>query len=501
MAAEGGRLRILCGGCASFLWRYAWSDFLALSLFGRPFPLPWAAVLFCVSFGLTSLSRGKGWRVLVVGSLHAVSFSLLFLALIHCFYGIPLPLFRIAWIQWFLGSERDFAGWLFFVLFTLLGALFWAGGVRLVTRRRGYAAIYGGFDIGTAMFLLLFLVRMLIRKPGGPPIPDDLSFELFFPFLVFGISGIILSRSRRNAARSFLERHRGTGVALSLTVTLLALIGGFALLFLPILKRAAMAIDSAGRFAGGILTRILLFLLGRKPADLQYQRGGEELGDAGLSIPVPEGGETLFHAILRWAFLGLGIAAAAVGVIALLWVLVRWLLSRTAREDRGTNPPGLSALLARICRGLSGLLARVKALFSRKRMGTVEIYLALVRWGGRCGVARLPSETPREYCRRLAAVCPFVRGEIELITEKFNRRWYGSDRCYEDCKDRGALEDFDGLETALTGEDEQASAAGPTASGCREFWLTEEDNATLTALRRLRNPRFLLARLRVWLTR
>jgi hypothetical protein len=232
MAAEGGRLRILCGGCASFLWRYAWSDFLALSLFGRPFPLPWAAVLFCVSFGLTSLSRGKGWRVLVVGSLHAVSFSLLFLALIHCFYGIPLPLFRIAWIQWFLGSERDFAGWLFFVLFTLLGALFWAGGVRLVTRRRGYAAIYGGFDIGTAMFLLLFLVRMLIRKPGGPPIPDDLSFELFFPFLVFGISGIILSRSRRNAARSFLERHRGTGVALSLTVTLLALIGGFALLFL-----------------------------------------------------------------------------------------------------------------------------------------------------------------------------------------------------------------------------------------------------------------------------
>jgi hypothetical protein len=55
----------------------------------------------------------------------------------------------------------------------------------------------------------------------------------------------------------------------------------------------------------------------------------------------------------------------------------------------------------------------------------VQLYRALLNWGGRSGLPHVLSETPAEYGSRLERQFPSLRGEIGGIVEAFNRVVYG----------------------------------------------------------------------------
>jgi hypothetical protein len=90
----------------------------------------------------------------------------------------------------------------------------------------------------------------------------------------------------------------------------------------------------------------------------------------------------------------------------------------------------------------------------------VQLYAAFLNWGRRSGLPHFVNETPTEYSLRLHYRFPLLKGEIESITEAFNREVYGE----------------------LTIDEQQLSTAA-------------------SALRTLRSPLHWLSRFKTWFRR
>jgi len=107
------------------------------------------------------------------------------------------------------------------------------------------------------------------------------------------------------------------------------------------------------------------------------------------------------------------------------WYLLRWLLSRTSKEER--KPIDwqraflwVHRLWAALGMGLKWALQRLKGY-----RDAVQLYRAFLKWGRRSGLPHLLSETPGEYGSRLRKRFPTLAGEIGEIVEAFNLVVYG----------------------------------------------------------------------------
>jgi len=430
MRKDRGVLLILAHGGMVFSWRYAWATFLITSIIHRPFPLPEALGTFLLASTLSLVVRGSGLRVISVLGLQTIGFLLAASRIVYTFGYRAYPYFGKVWLLDFLERTRDPMEWLILVIILIIALFFWLGGVTLARKPTAYLTICICFDYGVTAFFCLFLVKSLLLIKGGIEVRDSAPVLLLFPFFIFSLLAIGLARIKSSERRDFLAGYRGVGVLLSFTMVVLAFGTGLVLLFMPYLSAGAEAGYGVMKSATGplvpILARVLNFLflgdrLRQNPSSFSAGMDEAELVSSGESSWWGE----LVERILGWGLFGLGLLIGLILCAFGAWYLMRWLFSRTAKEERKLIHWQLAlgwaqSLWAALGMRLQRVVRRLKGF-----RDAAQLFRALLKWGRRSGLHYLSSETPSEYGSRLREKFPSLTGEINAIVEAFNLEVYG----------------------------------------------------------------------------
>ena len=428
MKKDRGILLFLAHGGMELSWRYAWATFLTTSIVHRPFPLPEALGTFSLAAVLYLVVRGIGLRVIAVLGIHILGFLLAASRLIYTFSYRAYAYFDKRWLLAFLSESRDSLQWLILVIILLIALLLWLAGVALARRSTAYQITCIRFDYGVAAFFCLFIFKSMLLIKGGIAVRDSATVMLVFPFFIFSLLAIGLARSRSSEPRDFLAGYRGIGVLVSFTLVVLTFGTGLVLFCMPYLSATAEAgygvLKSAVGPLGPIVVRILLFLfrkpLRQEPLAPEHEDEAQHIFSAESSWWSEWGQEVLGWGLLCLVLL-IGLIFCAVGT----WYLLRWLLSRTSKEER--KPIDwqraflwVQRMWAALGMGLKWALQRLKGY-----RDAVQLYRAFLKWGRRSGLPHLLSETPGEYGSRLGKRFPTLAGEIGEIVEAFNLAVYG----------------------------------------------------------------------------
>jgi hypothetical protein len=426
---NGGLLSVACGGM-ELSWLYAWASFIMTSVVHRPFPFPEAVGTFVLAAMLTLFSQGRGWRVIVVIALQVFGFMLAVSRIVYVFFYASHPFFAQLWLLECLRQEKNPLEWFILIIILLFTLMFWVGGMRLARRSAEYFAICNRFDLGVAAFFCLLLVKLLLLVKGEIDIRDPTPELLLFPFFLFSLLSIGMARNRSRVRKDFLSGYQGIGIALSFGVVVVAFGGGLVGLFLPYLSKAAEmgygVLKGAAAPLSPILVAILRFIFVRnrgRPESASSLFGRDE-----MELVSPSEGSwwtDLLEKILGWGLLGLGVLIALILCSVSMWYIFRWLFSRSIKNEKTPIQWRLIALWAA---RIWASLVRCWNAIARSMRGyksAVQLYSALLKWGGHSGVPHVPSETPTEYCMRLGRQFPFAGRDIGLITELFNKEVYG----------------------------------------------------------------------------
>jgi hypothetical protein len=366
----------------------------------KPLPLLPSSLVFLLGFGLGRWRReawgGRGW--LLSGGGLALGFGALYLA-----SGRP--------------GDRAALG-----LLLLTAGCFWARGLWLGRRPASHAAAVSRFDEGLGVFLFIFAMAALVHAA------NNLAGTLVLPFLLFALPALSLSNGTEG--RPGENRARRRGAALLPPLCLLLLAGGGLLGLVPVLMGGAGRVQAWLRLSSGTSLTRLGLLLDRL---FIYRRPAPPETVAGLAPPLdPETassqGGPLIEALV--GFLGL---LALLFSLALLLFLLSRLLAFLARRIAPESPQGRFALLPAWLRGwilaaarfLGGLEAAARRLVGRR--GALAAYARLLACGRLAGLARRPSETPREYGDRLARAVPGRAERIEPVVGALEKEVYGNE--------------------------------------------------------------------------
>ena len=426
---QRGLLFLVIGGM-ELSWRYAWANFLTLSILSQPFRFPEAIVTFSMAFVLTLFSKGKGWRMVTILSIQVFGFVFAAMRIVYVFNPWSSSFLSQDWLIECFTTPRSPLEWFNLILILLLALMFWAGGVTFARRSIAYSTICSRFDLGVAAFFFLFLTQFILLVKGGFKIEDPISSLLIFPFFVFSLLAIGLVRDQTTPSKDFLPGFQGIGVILSFTVVVFLFGTGLVLFFLPTLTLAAETgygiLKTTAKPLGPVLVSILrfIFMHGAIRPENPSPSAKEPIGD--LTSPVQSSGWTeLLEKILAWVFGGLlGLIVLIVAAVALFF-LFRWLLSRTSitQEKQGL----WDSILSWIDELRIFVVSCWKWIIRKAKVyrGAAQLYMALLKWGCHSGLPHLLSETPIEYGLRLKNRFPSLKGEIGLIIEAFNQEVYG----------------------------------------------------------------------------
>ena len=404
-------------------WLCAWATFATIGTMGRPFPLVEATVGFVGGFVVTRLSRGRGWRVIWVAAVQVAGLLGASAAILHGFYYAGRPLLDRAWLLDFLGEARSAADWLLLTLILAWAMAFWIGGARLAVRPLGYFVVCTRFDLGLAAFVLLFLAKLLVAVNGGR-LEDRISPLFLLPFFVASLLAIGTIRLRSDGRKAFLSGYRGLGVFLTFTVGALLVAATLTLFSLPYLTLAAEAGLVALKGAGVAVSPVLLWVLRRLFAP-QTLRADPSSSPSGHDLPTfpSQGPESWWMALVEKALLwsaGILLVVAVVALVGLcLYLLLRFLWSRTPTRPDHRQPASSFAWLRRLWIFLAGLRARLAGVRCAR-----DGYRALLAWARRSGLSPVPAQTPAEIGARLQQRFPRLRAEIGSIVEAFNEETY-----------------------------------------------------------------------------
>jgi Domain of unknown function (DUF4129) len=388
-----------------FCWRFAWAFFLVSLAAPRGFSAVAAAAALSVSGLLRWLAARRNWRLLPALLLRLAAFAGCAAFAVRRIWPTGLP-------PWYLLALAVGCLW-----------LLWDGGRAAARDPEAPVPL----DRGIGLFLLLELIRLVVRIKGGRLPEDPTASWLLTGLFVSGLAAIGLQRT--GAGGQGLRARFGIGLLTALAVPIFLLLPVLALRCYEQLAGVAdfllPALGAAARPVGRAVTAVLLFWFSPKSlravgADARAS-GGPSVGGA---LAPAAGGPTLAQ------ILGLGltflVALLGVAVLAVLvFQAVRWVLKRFGRRPgRDAGRLRLSALLEALLRLpahlWSGLAGWLKG-FDR----AAAVYGALLRWGSRSGLPASSGETPFEYGARVAACFPPLAREVRLIVEGFHDEVYG----------------------------------------------------------------------------
>lgn len=410
-------------------WLYAFATFLMTAIVQRPFPLPAAIGAFLLAVVISRIVRGMGLRVIAVLGLQLMGFLLAASRIVYTFNYRAYPYFGKGWLVEFTGRARDPLEWLILVIILIFALVFWLAGVTLSRRSTAYLSICIRFDYGVAAFFCLFILKGLLLIKGGIEVRNPAPVLLLFPFFIFSLLAIGLARNRSIERRDFLAGYRGVGVLLSFTVVALAFGAGLVLLFMPYLSAAAEAGYGVLKSAAGpllpVLERMLLFLFGNIEQQELLFAPTDRSGAAYIPSDESSWWSELVKQILRGGILGLGLLAGLILCVFGTWYLLRWLFSRTSKEERKYIHWQLALLWAQRLSTALGMALNRAVRWLKGYQDAVQLYRAFLKWGRLSGLPHLLSETPAEYGSRLKKQFPSLTGEIAGIVEAFNLTVYG----------------------------------------------------------------------------
>ena len=424
-------LLLFVSGCMQLCWLYAWANFLTTSISHRPFPPLGAVAVFLLATGITLLSKERGWRVIYVLSFQLLGFIFSALLILYFFNALTNPFLSYTWVTEFFLSLKDVLEWFVTILIIFLTLFFWIGGLTLAKKPMTYSKTNSRFDLGLGAFFLLFLIKLVLLEKGGIKIEDPVSQFMIFPFFIFSLSAIGLSRKQGSFQKNFLSGYQRIGVILIFVMAILIFGGGLTLFFLPLMSLAAESgygiLKIAAKPLGFILVQVIRFLfMGRairsEESSPQPLEGTEDLNP-------PAGGGWLPEFIEKIVSWGLWIA---LGLILLLtfslamYYLFHWLFSKTSASSSKKESPWFW-ILSWLKRFRDFILSFPKRAFFGKQnyQGAIRIYRTLLSWGRHSGLPRFLSETPKEYGQRLNHQFPKLKGEIDSVIEAFNLEFFG----------------------------------------------------------------------------
>jgi len=430
MKSQKGSLLFLASGGMELTWFYAWANFIMVSILHRPFPLPEAVGTFVLATLLTVAVWGRGFRVILVLGLQVFGFLLATSRIVHVFFYESYPFFDQWWLLTCFSQPKDPLKWFILVITLFFALLFWVGGITLARRSGEYFTVCTRFDLGVAAFFCLLIVKFLFLIKGGIDIQDSTPELLLFPFFVFSLLAIGISRNKSSAQKDFLSGYQGIGVIVTFAVVVLAFGGGLVLLFLPYLRVAAEmgygVLKIAAAPLGPILITILRFLFMHNRSRPETSSPSPHSDQTGFVSSTESSWWTeLFGKIFSWSFLGLGVVIALIVCGLGIWYLFRWFFSRTAISKKKQIQWNLifvwaAQLFTALLLGWGTIVHWAKGYRS-----SIQLYSALLNWGRHSGLPHFLSETPTEYGVRLGHQFPTLTHEIGLIAESFNEEVYG----------------------------------------------------------------------------
>ncbi len=404
-------------------WLYAWAVFTTSPLMPTV-SLPACAATFWLAAVTTRLVMSRGWRVVAVRLLQAAVFLLGVLLVLHGTLVVSHSIWRVGkWLKmlgaWDVTFPRLRLALLCFWVFCI-----WAGGVKLCRRPLDYLSVTARFDLGVGAFFTLLLIQFLIRVKFGADLGrDTIGYPMMF-FIIFGVFGVGLARSRPSAGLSFPDRYRGAGMLLGFAV-LLPLAGTAAgLVILAYFSRAAGTAIAGMRVTSTWISRalssIIKFIF--KPLATSIVPVSAGATDAPpATVPEASGRLPILGTILLWLVLGLMGAVTLYLAAKGIAYVIRRLFSRI-----GSSRLFVAGFSLPLDSWLAALHALFLFLFKRRNaLGVVELYTQMVEWGHRSGIPRKVCETPLEYGARLSGRFPEAGREFGTIVAAFNLTVYG----------------------------------------------------------------------------
>lgn len=426
----------LASGGMMLSWFYTWNSFVLHYLSKAPIHIPAAATVLALAAIITAIHRSRGSRWIYVIVFHGIGFFLALLLITYNVNNLPYSFWDTEWVSFYLHAEKGFLEGLALIIIISATLLLWVSGIRLTLITTDERCISIRFDLGLAFFLLLLLIKLLMRYKGFPLSYDRSIGVNFVSFAVLGLFAMGLVRNKGSSLARNITYFRGIGVIVSFTLFVILFGGGMIMLFLPGMTTGAEAgyalIKTATRPIGQILIAILrIFAMGGCKKSQAPPSSGSD-GDS-ANIFKLEGEVGLVELILIWSMTILMALGGLAGIIFMVQFLVRkllpwllkWLLTKspevTAEQD----------LWALILHFIANVKRLVISIVSRILNGTAGykgpdyFYHRLLLWGNRSGLPHALYETPREYGFRLIRFFPNLTKEINYIVDMFNRSVYG----------------------------------------------------------------------------
>lgn len=429
MKSKKGITFSLISGGMEICWLYAWAAFSMAAIMGKPFPVVEAIITFVLAAVLTHVSFGKGWRVIQVGGLQTLGFVCVALGILHSIYYPAYPLAAAGWIITLFNQSRTPLEWIILILVFVWILLFWIGGYTQARRQKAYLTVCTRFDLGLAAFFCLFLLKLALLEKGGIKTSDPFSSSLIFPFFLLSLLAIGMTRIEHQAPTRFLPGHRGVGIIATFVAIVLLYAGAVFLFFLPFLTAVAdtgyMALKGGAGFVLPVIERVLRFVfMGRSVRE--DPAGSSPKSDEWNASFSPQSPWMEFvEKVLKWGMEGLGVILLIAGCALIVYLLVKWLLSRT-RHITGVTVETHETISWFVRLWIVLVLYWKRILRSIRGYTNVsELYAVMLRWGQRSGLAGLTQETPLEFGNRLVNKFPELKSEIDLIISAFNREVYG----------------------------------------------------------------------------
>ena len=341
MKTKKGIVFSLISGGMEMCWLYGWAAFSMTAIMDRPFSSAGAIGAFVLAAILTHLSIGKGWRIIQVGGLQVFGFACAALWILHSVYYSSYPLADTDWLFALFHQSRTPLEWIIFILILIWTLLFWIGGCAQARRPRAYFTVCARFDIGIAAFFCLFLVKLVLLEKGGIKVDDPLSSALIFPFFLLSLLAIGMARIEHKVHKVYLPGYRGIGIIATFMATVILSAGAVILFFLPFLTAVAgtgyRALKAGAGFVLPIVERVLRYIfMGRSIRE-----------EPASSSPKPGEWDSLFsmngpwmefvEKVMKWGMKGLAVLLLLVAFGVIIFYLVKWLLSRTARVQGDTE--------------------------------------------------------------------------------------------------------------------------------------------------------------------
>jgi len=404
-------------------WLYAWAAFLLHALCRMDVSFAWVLFVFLAASAVPRLYLAKGWRRIQILMAQTVGFCIVCAAVIYGVNGFDTGFWYFSWVSDWLGQPRGMMQWLLDFLVLSITAVVWHRGTTCTCHPIEPDNMFARFDLGLAMFLVLLIVK-LVMGVKGLAMAEQMPVTLpFLSYLIFGLMAVGLVRYAETGQRAYSPGFRKIGVMLSFSVVILA-----AAVAMILLGHAQMiggahllsdVIKSGAIFLGPPLKAVLRAILMHQ-RDVPEPSGAPPEIDAAAAESAGEG--RLLGELLAWGVYALILALILAAVCVGIWLMVRYLFSKTAPSVTGCGRrfcfPGWIA----IC--VAWLGTRFRQWLRGIETGA-DFYRCLGGWGRRSGMPRQPVETPLEYRNRLGLRFPELKAELQTIVSIVNQEVYG----------------------------------------------------------------------------